>query len=491
MGSPDAPAAYLRLSEAKKGTIGESETIDNQRATCYRYATNQGWSAPVAEYVDDDTKASIGSAPRPGFERMMADLESGKVDAIICRDTDRLQRDPQDLGRIINLLIRKQLLVLADNTVYDLYTTPSDMFRFQLQGSMAHYENAIKSKRMKEQAQGAAKRGRLYLRQRPFGWVDSQMSALHPVESEAIREGVAMLGQFGKYTLRDVADRWNAQGLRTPRTDKTWIASNVRMTLIRPAIAGIVTYKGEVLDVPPAFDFIVTREEYEQMRISMTANAKGGPRLPGSGSGISPVRGSAKCGRCQGNMARHNKSYRCAGYPNRCKGVYIKAHTLEGFIFSYVAGRIALMSSVAYEMDESLAQLKALTEELATIAAERTILAQSTVSMASKLALLEDLDARQGTADKKVRDLRSANALTGLVWELKPLGKNMSFEAHRENKGMVLERMKELSPTQLSTLCATFGTYHIRPAKNNVDTDRITVEELDPFGGYFDPFPLG
>ncbi|MFR6329245.1 MAG: recombinase family protein [Eisenbergiella sp.] len=66
-------AIYLRLSKDDEGAK-ESLSIANQRKMLLRYAAEHGLTV-IREYVDDGYSGT--SFDRPGFKRMIEDIEKG------------------------------------------------------------------------------------------------------------------------------------------------------------------------------------------------------------------------------------------------------------------------------------------------------------------------------------------------------------------------------------------------------------------------------
>ena len=75
-------AIYCRLS-SEDGTDHESMSIGNQRALLTEYVVKQGWEV-VDTYIDDGFSGT--NFDRPGFQRMIADIEKGRVNLVITKD---------------------------------------------------------------------------------------------------------------------------------------------------------------------------------------------------------------------------------------------------------------------------------------------------------------------------------------------------------------------------------------------------------------------
>ena len=75
-------ALYMRLSRDDED-YGESVSIETQRKIITQFANEQHFII-VDEYIDDGWTGT--NFDRPAFQRMMEDVESGKVNCIITKD---------------------------------------------------------------------------------------------------------------------------------------------------------------------------------------------------------------------------------------------------------------------------------------------------------------------------------------------------------------------------------------------------------------------
>lgn len=82
-------AIYCRLS-SEDGADHESMSIGNQRALLTEYVEKQGWEV-VDTYIDDGFSGT--NFDRPGFQRMIADIEKGRINLVITKDLSRLGRN--------------------------------------------------------------------------------------------------------------------------------------------------------------------------------------------------------------------------------------------------------------------------------------------------------------------------------------------------------------------------------------------------------------
>ncbi len=88
-------AKYMRLSR-DDGDEAESESIENQRDILDNYISEHSELGNAGEYIDDGYTGT--NFNRPGFKKMIQDIEDGKIDCIITKDLSRFGRDHIDTG---------------------------------------------------------------------------------------------------------------------------------------------------------------------------------------------------------------------------------------------------------------------------------------------------------------------------------------------------------------------------------------------------------
>lgn len=94
-GGEGITALYCRLSVDDNGSEGESNSIKNQRDILGRYAKQHGYRN-IEYYIDDGYSGT--NFNRPDFQRMMRDVDDGKITTIIVKDMSRLGRDYLKVG---------------------------------------------------------------------------------------------------------------------------------------------------------------------------------------------------------------------------------------------------------------------------------------------------------------------------------------------------------------------------------------------------------
>lgn len=82
-------ALYIRLSREDESQ-GESISVQTQRMMLRQYASEHRLIV-VDEYIDDGWSGV--TFDRPGFQRMIEDIEDGKINCVLTKDLSRLGRN--------------------------------------------------------------------------------------------------------------------------------------------------------------------------------------------------------------------------------------------------------------------------------------------------------------------------------------------------------------------------------------------------------------
>ncbi len=99
-------ALYCRLSvedtkeDKKNGKKDLSNSIQNQKAILLQYARDHRF--PLPTFFIDDGYSGVDFANRPGFQKMLAEIEAGNVGTVITKDLSRLGRNSSLTGLYIN-----------------------------------------------------------------------------------------------------------------------------------------------------------------------------------------------------------------------------------------------------------------------------------------------------------------------------------------------------------------------------------------------------
>lgn len=131
-------AIYLRLSKedddlsCSSGAKSESNSISNQRKLIYDFMKSHPELELYDEYKDDGKSGS--NFDRAEFQRMMKDIEAGKVNCVVVKDQSRFGRDYIDVGKYKEKVFPKLgVRFITINEGYDsLSATSSDDLAFTI-----------------------------------------------------------------------------------------------------------------------------------------------------------------------------------------------------------------------------------------------------------------------------------------------------------------------------------------------------------------------
>lgn len=351
-------AVYLRQSVDK---LGDELAISRQRKDCLTLCEKRGWT-PV-EYVDNDTSAS-SRKPRPAYQQMLADIESGAIGAVVVWHLDRLHRKPAELEHFVDLADRHHLALATVTGDVDL-STAQGRLHARIMGAVARNEVEQKSARQTAAMRQLAESGKPNKTARPFGYTKDRQQLVE-AEAAAVRDGYAMLLSGG--SLYSIAQTWNAAGLRSTY-GRTWTGRTVRQALLNARYAGLRSYKDEVLEgVKAAWPAIVSEDIWRSAVAILTD-----PNRPG---GARPRRhlltGLALCGKCGGVLSSGVKRRTDGGVYTckHCFGVSRAAELIDPLAVDLALGFLASPDAADLLIDRKRGDLNDLRQQ------ERALLQQ-------------------------------------------------------------------------------------------------------------------
>jgi len=341
-GAVKAIGIYVRLSEVRPGE--EAVSLDTQEADCRALAKRKGWK--VAEvYRDAGRSAWSDTRERPAFDRMLADLEAGRVAGIVAWKQDRLGRRVAEVAALLDRARKLGAVVATVSDGLDT-TTPSGRMAAQVVAAAAELESANTSIRVRRAMQARAERGDAHGGPRPYGYRrEDGTLVVDDEEAAVVRECASRVlsGESIGAILRDL----HVRNIRTS-TGRKWTRRSLVNTLTSARIAGLREHDGR--ELPGNWPAIIDRETHEAIRVALTpSNHRRATARTYYLSG-----GLLVCARCGGRLKGRSwtapvrrAQYHCGGATehNGCGGTAITAPPLEDFVASLV---IARLSSAAF-----------------------------------------------------------------------------------------------------------------------------------------------
>lgn len=213
---------YVRVSTERQADRGIS--LEAQEAKVRAMVTVQ--EAELVEVVVDGGE-SAKSLRRPGFQRILAMIAAGDVDAVVVAKLDRLTRSVKDLCGLLELFEKKGVALISVAESLDTSTAAGRLV-ITIMGAVSQWEREAIGERTRDalrhkRAQGY-RAGNI-----PFGYHLGEDARLapNPTEQKAMREIRDLRAQG--LSLRDVAEAANRNGYRTRRGTGWRLESVVRI----------------------------------------------------------------------------------------------------------------------------------------------------------------------------------------------------------------------------------------------------------------------
>ena len=287
---------YIRLSkeDEEKEKYSESESIQNQRALLMQYIKENKLNF-IAEYVDDGISGT--SFDRPGFNKMIEDIENGKINMVITKDLSRLGRNYVQSGYYTETYFPEhnvRYIAILDNIDTAIDSANNDIAPFKSILNEMYAKDT--SKKINSVLQSKRKQGE-YLGTAPYGYKKDPENKYHLIVDEEAAKVVKLIFEryLEGYGTMQIADYLSEQKIPIPSdynkkkrgtksiTYGLWAQSTVRFILSNEIYTGTViqgkrkklSFKSKkFIDVPEEdwvrvpnmHEAIVSVEDYERAK---------------------------------------------------------------------------------------------------------------------------------------------------------------------------------------------------------------------------------
>jgi site-specific DNA recombinase len=433
--NPIRCAIYTRKS-SEEGLAMEFNSLDAQREAAEAFIASQkaqGWVCLSERY--DDGGFTGGNMDRPAIERLVSDIQAGKIDCVVVYKVDRLSRSLLDFARIMGIFDNHNVSFVS---VTQHFNTTHSMGRLTLNIllSFAQFEREIIGERIRDKLAAQKKRGQWAGGQPVLGYdVDRTGPSPKLVVNQA--EAVRVLQIFKLYLEREsltpvVAELrrrgWKTKSWTTkagaPKGGQPFNKSNVHEMITNPIFAGKTRHKDHVYEGQhPA---IVDIDVFNKVQALLAHNGRFGSKEMRNKYGAL-LRGLVRCHACDAAMVHIFSSkqsaaglryryYRCTGAiksgAGTCPGGSLPAHQVE----SVVVEKVREVLKASQLLEEVIAKvrkrqgdvLKELEAETAAVTQEllklRTSQKRALVS-SEDTVMLADLVRRIDEAEKRLEQL--------------------------------------------------------------------------------------
>ncbi|MEO0966566.1 MAG: recombinase family protein [Planctomycetota bacterium] len=225
-------AIYTRKSH-EEGLDQAFNSLDAQRQAGLDYIQSQkheGWQAVKDCY--DDGGYSGGTMKRPALERLLADIDRGRVDVVVVYKVDRLSRSLHDFARMMQRFDDKHVSFVS---VTQQFNTTTSMGRLTLNMllSFAQFEREVTGERIRDKIAATKKQGYWVCGQPPLGYRrqrEDEPRGLYVVEDEASLVRLMFDALIETRSLVKVAEQLNRDG----HTTRRWTSSKGRVHGAKP-----------------------------------------------------------------------------------------------------------------------------------------------------------------------------------------------------------------------------------------------------------------
>jgi site-specific DNA recombinase len=388
-------AVYTRKS-TEEGLEQEFNSLDAQREAGEAFIRSQageGWTLNPERY--DDGGFTGGNMDRPAFQRLMADIEAGRIDAVVVYKVDRLSRSLLDFAQMMQIFEKHNVAFVS---VTQQFNTGTSMGRLVLNVllSFAQFEREIISERTRDKIAATRRKGKWSGGHPLLGYdVDPNGFKLvvNPAEAERVRaiftlylEHQALLPVVEELELRGWTNkRWTTRK-GTERGGKPFTRTSLYQLLTNPVYLGKVKYKDELHD--GEHPGIVDPGIFQRTQDTLRRNGRtGGAGVRNQFGAI--LKGLLRCKPCgcamtpthtgkPGSDVRKYRYYVCTQSQKRGRATCPSKAVPAGGIEDFVVERIRCVGRDQELRREVLAQARAQDEaHAAALEAEERGLAQN------------------------------------------------------------------------------------------------------------------
>lgn len=465
-------AIYCRLSQ-DDGSLGDSGSIQTQKALLTQYCQEHHMEI-VDCYCDDGWSGT--NFNRPAFQRMIGDIEGGKVNTVIVKDLSRFGREYAQMGLYIEHYFEEKgvrFLSLAENI-------DSSEGLNNLVLPFTNVINSLYARQASEKTKAAhrarAKNGMFLGSRAPYGYQKDPKDRHHlivdPEAAEVVKEIFRMFADGIGYVRmtkilreRNILNPQAYFNQNNPdyykhsdywRKPFDWHATSVRAILNNPVYLGKLTFgktktkgffdkrrvateESDWIVVEHTHEPLVSQELWDTVHQMMKAR-----RRENSSGHVQPFAGLVKCAGCGSSLnASYDKKkgkytgFSCWVYKNygkqRCTSHAIGWQTLNRLVLEDIRCNAQVAKLAAARYVGVLLRAKLEKEKGETVRAERE---------------LKKAEKRIGELDKILAKLYEDQAL-GKISEARYQAMAPGYEAEQASLQEQVSRLREqLAHTQ-------------------------------------------
>ena len=387
-------ALYCRLSR-DDGTDNDSNSIINQKKLLQKYAKEHGFSN-TRNYVDDGYTGT--NFNRPGFQKLLEDIDMGYVSVVIVKDMSRLGRDYLQVGYYTDTYFPdRDIRFIAINDCVDSADGENELAPFRNVMNEMYARDISRKVRSSHRLRGNAGEP---LSQPPYGYMKDPMNKkkwnIDNNVAQVVRDIFRMcLEGKGNETIARILQEnkilvpmayWQSQGLgrggkKTQENPYKWCKTTVAKILTQQEYCGdIINFKTysknfkqkQRIDNPKenwvifknVHEPIIDRETFERVQELVATTKRRAPKPTNAEKNMfCDLVYCADCGSKLWFNVKHDKSdipfFSCGNYKgNRgtCRSThYIRADALEQIVMM----ELRWLAEFLYDDEDTFAEMLA------------------------------------------------------------------------------------------------------------------------------------
>jgi DNA invertase Pin-like site-specific DNA recombinase len=274
------PCAVYTRKSSEEGLEQGFNSLDAQREACEAYILSQKTQGWVVMGAYDDGGFSGGNVERPGLQRLLGDVASGRVRIVVVYKVDRLTRSLADFAKMVELFDAHEVSFVS---VTQAFNTTSSMGRLTLNVllSFAQFEREVTGERIRDKIAASKRKGLWMGGVVPMGYVPSDRTlAIDEPEAERVRQMYRLYLELGGVPA--VVMELTRRGWRTPVRVTRRPGSSGGRAFSRGNVYGILSnriYIGQIVHKDEVFEgqhpAIVDGALWDAVQALMRSNVNG------------------------------------------------------------------------------------------------------------------------------------------------------------------------------------------------------------------------
>lgn len=388
-------ALYIRLS--KEDGNDESMSVTNQKKILMEYLEHYFVGQfVVKDYFIDDGRTGTDDQ-RPGFQRMLREMEEGRINCILCKNLSRMFRNYADQGYFLEKIfpVNKVRFIAISSPQVDSFLRPETMLGLEIpiNGLMNDRFAAKTSRDIRDTLTMKRRKGEFIGAFAPYGYQKDQKNKNRLILEEEAAKTVRDIFHWFVLEGRSkagIAKQLNEQGILNPaaykrsrglkycnpqihKNDGLWSASSVSAILKNQMYTGtmvqgrqrVISYKvHDKIAVPKEEWFLVEnthapavdKEIFERAQLLQSRDT----RTPPGKRELHLFAGFLYCADCGKVMTRQRTGdhvyYYCRTYREKskklCSKHTVREEEVKQAVLVALQQQIAMVSSISQVMED-------------------------------------------------------------------------------------------------------------------------------------------